>query len=81
MHEQILIGKRADLAMFGVRVESLLNALALERKTFYCITEKRRGKLRHKKLNSEILVVYTVPSNSQSHETLYYSFIRLYFLE
>ena len=33
-------------------------ALVLEGKIFDYITEKRRGKLRHKKLNDEILVVY-----------------------
>ena len=47
------------MAIFGFSVDLAVRALVLERTNLDCITEKRRGKLRHKKLNSEILVVYS----------------------
>ena len=48
--------KGADSAVFVVSVARAVRALAL----FYCIIEKRRGKLSHKKYSSEISEILVV---------------------
>ena len=57
VNDQTLVGKKADLAMFGVSVISAVRALSLSAHHIDYIIQKRRGKLRHENSSSEILVV------------------------
>ena len=58
VHDRILVGKRADLAMFGVSVATQVRALVRSVQNLDCIIEKRRGKLRHTNFSIEMLVVH-----------------------
>ena len=59
VHYQTLVGKKADSAVLLGQYARL----RLSAQCFDCIIEKRRGKLRHKKIISEILVVYDTSHN------------------
>ena len=70
VHDQTLVGKKADSAQSRGPSTALTRqclalvllgqcaCLRLSAQYFDYIIEKRRGKLRHKKIISEILVVY-----------------------
>ena len=54
--------------MFGVSVEPAVHCTRLRAQHFDCIVEKRRSKLRRKKLNSESLAVYIYKKKFFDHQ-------------